>query len=43
MLVHFPCIILYTKFDLKLWSKSHGPMHYKIGVTQIHVYSMYTR
>ena len=25
--------ILYTRIDLKLWNKLHGPMHYKLGVT----------
>jgi len=24
---------LFTNIDLKLWNKSLGPMHYKIGVT----------
>jgi len=25
--------VLYTNIDLKLQDKSHGPMHYQIGVT----------
>ena len=26
-------LVLFTNIDLKLRNKSHGPMHYKIGVT----------
>jgi len=29
-------MLLYTNIDLKLWNKSHGPMHYKIGVTCVY-------
>ena len=36
----FICIImsfvLYTNIDLKLRNKSHGPMHYTIGVTCVY-------
>jgi len=28
---------LYTNIDLKLQNKSHGPMHYKIGVTCVYI------
>ena len=49
--VHFLCEIykliinksfVYMNIDQKLQNKSHGPMHYKIGVTWF-VYSMDTR
>ena len=30
-------IVLYTNIDLKLRNKSHGPMHYKIGVTCVYI------
>ena len=29
-------VILYTNIDLKLRTKSHGPMHYKVGVTCVY-------
>ena len=29
-------MVLYTNIDLKLRNKSHGPMHYKIGVTCVY-------
>ena len=29
-------VVLYTNIDLKLRNKSHGPMHYKIGVTCVY-------
>jgi len=28
--------LLYTNIDLKILYKSHGPMHYKIGVTCVY-------
>ena len=44
LLTDLPRTILYTNIDLKLQNKSHGPMHYKTGVTCVyngHVF--YTR
>jgi len=29
-------LVLYTNIDQKLRNKSHGPMHYKIGVTCVY-------
>ena len=29
-------LVLFTNIDLKLRNKSHGPMHYKIGVTCVY-------
>ena len=41
----FPTIsfeVLYTNIDLKLRKKSHGPMHYKIGVTCVYNELLYS-
>jgi len=35
-ITYITCRILYTNIDLKLRNKSHGPMHYKIGVTCVY-------
>jgi len=29
-------VVLYTNIDLKLWNKSPGPMHFKIGVSCVY-------